>query len=78
MAVAIPQARLLELGRNFQISFLPADAADAYRLRKIRVVLSLSDGGELPSPVSNQEYTTLPAGRGEAQPIRLEMNMPAE
>jgi len=78
MAVAIPQAKLLELGRNFQLSFLPSDAADAYRLRKIRVVLSLTDGGELSSPVFDQEYTTLPAGQGAAQPIHMQVSLPVE
>ena len=78
MAVAIPQAKLLELERNFQVSFLPSDAADAYRLRKIRVVLSLTDGGELSSPVFDQEYTTLPAGQGAAQPIHMQVSLPVE
>jgi hypothetical protein len=78
MAVAIPQARLLELGRTFQVLFLPSDAKDAYRLRKIRVVFSLTDGGELSSPVSEQEYQTLPSGQVEAQPIRLQMSLPVE
>ncbi len=78
MAVAIPQAQLHKLRRNFQISFLPSGAGDAYQLRKIRVVLSLTDGGELSSPASNQEFTTLPAGQGGAKPIRVQMSIPAQ
>jgi hypothetical protein len=78
MAVAIPQQRLLEMGRNFQVTFLPSDPTDSYRLRKVRVVLSLTDGGELSSPVLDQEYSTLPSGQGAAQPIRLQMSLPVE
>ncbi|MGA2983001.1 MAG: hypothetical protein ABSG32_04270 [Terriglobia bacterium] len=78
MAVAIPQGRLLELGRSFQVNFLPSDATDAYRLRKIRVVFNLTDGEELSSPVSDREYNTLPPGQGAAQPIRLQMSLPVE
>ena len=78
MAVAIPQNRLLELRRNFQVSFLPSDATDAYRLRKIRVVFSLTNGSELSSPGPDQEYSTLPSGQSSAQPIQLRMSLPIE
>ena len=78
MAVAIPQNRLLELGKDIQVSFLPSDATDAYRLRKIRVVFSLTDGSELSSPGPDQEYSTLPSGQRSAQPIQLRMSLPIE
>jgi hypothetical protein len=78
MEMALSQEKLLKLGRSFQVSFLPSDAADAYRLRKIKVVLTLANGGELSSPTSEQEYSTQPDGKSPAQPIRLQVNLPVE
>ena len=78
MAVAIPPTKLLKLSRSLQISFLPSDSADVYRLRKIRCVFALSNGGELSSPVIEQEFTTLKPGQGAAVPIRLQLTVPVE
>jgi hypothetical protein len=78
MAIAVPFERLLRLGRNIEVSFLPSDATDTYRLRKIRLVLTLADGRELASSAVDQELCTLPPGQAKAAPILVPMNLPVE
>jgi len=78
IAVSIPLSLLLEVEKAFQISFLPSDSGDAYRLRNIKVVLRLTNGAELSSATLAREYATRRPGKSAAQPIRLLVNVLVE
>jgi hypothetical protein len=78
MAVPIPEWMLLNLAGTLHISFLPADAGDAYRLRNIQVVLNLSGGSEQSSAILVREYATKPGGESEAKPILVRVSLPTE
>ncbi len=78
MAIAIPPSWLWELGRTPEVSFAPANGQDTFRLRNLRIGLSLSDGSEISTAINPQQYSTKPGQTGAAEPIRVRFEIPEE
>lgn len=77
-SVAIPLNVLRQMGKQAQVTFYPANKKDKYRLRNVQIVLQLTDGSALATHVKPQEFSTLTAGQGTAQPIRLHFEFPVD
>jgi hypothetical protein len=75
-SVAIPIKMLREMGRQTDVVFHPANNKDRYLLRKVQIVLQLTDGSSLVTHASSQEYSTLTSGQSKAQPIHLHFDLP--
>ncbi len=78
LAVAIPPSRLWELRRTAEVSFAPANGQDTFRLRNLRLVLSLTDGSEISTVLNPHRYSTKQREMGAAEPIRVRIDVPAE
>jgi hypothetical protein len=77
-SVAIPIEMLRQLGRQAEVTFHPANSKDRYLLRNVQIVLQLTNGSNLVTHASSQQYSTLGVGQIKTHPIHLSFDLPVE